>query len=157
MLVILGSAIGIWFLYLIIALIAKHKKALVISTIIGVVAGISSIIAVGDEANTLFGSLLFCFLTSIIPQLQVNNEVVDEERESKNVVQNQNYNKPIENNKIANEKHVKHEYKKFDNAMMRYSTIISPGNGVFSGVSYYLDVDYFYNPYEQSYYIHSND
>ena len=102
MLVIFGSAIGFWFLYLIIALFAQHRKALIATSIIGIVAGTCALIAGGDEANTLGGALLFWFLTSIIPQLQVNNEENEKSEQNSNSQSKTASNKQTSNIELSN-------------------------------------------------------
>ncbi len=66
-----GAGIAFWILYSLIALVGKHKIAIITTTSLGFIAGISSIVARGSYI-TLIGTIigLVCVLTIIPIQIR---------------------------------------------------------------------------------------
>ena len=69
---ILGGTLGCWLLYALLALIFKHKIALIITFVIGMVGGIA-MISVGD-ISFIISSLIAIALIYFIVPIQVRSD-----------------------------------------------------------------------------------
>ncbi len=63
---ILGGTIGCWLLYALLALIFKHKIALIITFVIGVAGGIA-LISVGDVSYIISSLIAIALIYFIVP------------------------------------------------------------------------------------------
>lgn len=70
---LMGNCIGFWCLYAVIALCAGHKKSLIISAVLGCVAGVSTAL-VGGGIYTLLGTIVGSVLIYYVVALQVKSE-----------------------------------------------------------------------------------
>jgi uncharacterized repeat protein (TIGR02543 family) len=73
----LGAAIAMWLFYAFITLFARHKVAVTVMTIIGLLAGILSA-AFADSWTTLIGTIIGAVLIGIIPPIQIKSEAKEE-------------------------------------------------------------------------------
>ena len=73
MFAILGASVGFWCIYALIALIFKHKKSLIITSILGLVAGLGALLA-RQNYITLVGSVIAIVLIILIKPIQIKKD-----------------------------------------------------------------------------------
>jgi hypothetical protein len=93
----IGYMIGVWGIYAILALIFKHKIAIILTSIICLFMGISLIVA-KNSVWELIVSLCGCLIIYFSPKIQINSKAKElcKEKEDYNEKENENYNE-IEN------------------------------------------------------------
>ena len=89
MAMLLGAMVGYWCIYALIALIFKHKVSIIVTTILGIIAGISSAIARNDYA-TLLASIIGSICVIFIKQIQVKSDLKSKSKNSETTNNNEN-------------------------------------------------------------------
>ncbi len=89
MAMLLGVLVGFWCIYALIALILKHNVSIIITTVLGIIAGISSAIAESDY-STLLASIIGCICIVLIKPIQVKSDFKNKSKDNKSTNNNQN-------------------------------------------------------------------
>lgn len=76
MLEYLGGALGFWLLYALIASFTKHKVSIIITALIGLLAGVSALIVRADSL-TLISTILAVVLINVFAPLQIKSDAKD--------------------------------------------------------------------------------
>ncbi len=81
----IGYMLGVWVLYAIIASFAKHKISIIITGILGLVASLSSAIAMKSTAALIdtFAVVIAVVLICSVPPLQINSRAKEEWKEKR--------------------------------------------------------------------------
>ena len=81
----MGYMIGVWVLYAIIASFAKHKIAIIVTGILGLVGSVSSAIALNSPARLIdtFSVVVAVVLICSVPPLQINSRAKEEWKEKR--------------------------------------------------------------------------
>jgi uncharacterized membrane protein len=92
----IGYMMGVWGLYAILALIFKHKIAIILTSIICLFMGISLIVA-KNSVWELLVSLCGCLIIYFFPKTQINNKAKELCKEKENYDEKENDEKENEN------------------------------------------------------------
>lgn len=82
---IIGYIVGVWVIYAIIASFAKHKIAIIVTGILGLVASLSSAIALNSPARLIdtFSVVVAVVLICMVPPLQIKSQAKEEWKEKR--------------------------------------------------------------------------
>lgn len=91
----MGYMLGVWVIYAIIASFAKHKIAIIVTGILGLVGSVSSAIALNSPARLIdtFSVVVAVVLICSVPPLQINSRAKEEWKEKRKKEKNRNKEK----------------------------------------------------------------
>lgn len=91
----MGYMLGVWVIYAIIASFAKHKIAIIVTGILGLVGSVSSAIAMKSTAALIdtFAVVIAVVLICSVPPLQINSRAKEEWKEKRKKEKNKNKEK----------------------------------------------------------------
>ena len=91
----MGYMLGVWVIYAIIASFAKHKIAIIVTGILGLVGSVSSAIAMKSTAALIntFAVVIAVVLICSVPPLQINSRAKEEWKEKRKKEKNRNREK----------------------------------------------------------------
>ena len=91
----IGYMLGVWVLYAIIASFAKHKIAIIITGILGLVGSVSNAIAMKSTTAriNIVAVVIAVVLICSVPPLQINSRAKEEWKEKRKKEKNKNKEK----------------------------------------------------------------